>query len=41
MNVSESRMPTALCDVLLPKLISGGMRVNPWDEESKAIGKYQ
>ena len=40
-NVSESRILTALRDALLPKLISGEMRVNTWDEESEAIGKHQ
>ena len=38
----ESRTLAALRDTLLPKLISGEMRVNTWDEESEAvIGKYQ
>ena len=38
----ESETLTALRDTLLPKLISGEMRVNTRDEESEAvIGKYQ
>ena len=31
----------ALRDTLLPKLISGEMRVHTWDGESEAIGKHQ
>ena len=41
-NLHESQTLTALRDTLLPKLISGEMRVNTRDEESEAvIGKYQ
>ena len=41
-NTEESRTLAALRDTLLPKLISGEMRVNMRDEESEAvIGKYQ
>ena len=41
MNLSESRTLPPLRDTLLSKLISGEMRVNTRDEESKAIGKHQ
>ena len=41
-NERQSHSLAALRDTLLPKLISGEMRVNTRDEESEAvIGKYQ
>ena len=40
-NVHGSHTLVALRDTILPKLISGEMRVNSWDEESEAIGKHQ
>ena len=40
-TVLESNALAALRDELLPKLISGKMRVNTRDEESEAIGKHQ
>ena len=40
-RANESRTLSSLRDTLLPKLISGEMRVNTWDEESEAIGKHQ
>ena len=39
-NVLESNSLASLRDALLPKLISGEMRVNLWDEESEVIGKH-
>ena len=40
-NVHGSHTLAALRDALLPKLISGEMRMNSWDEESEVIGKHQ
>ncbi len=40
-NLRESRAITAKRDALLPKLISGDMRVNSWGEENEAIEKRQ
>ena len=40
-NVHGSHTLAALRDALLPKLISGEMRVNTRDAKSEAIGKYQ
>ena len=40
-NERQSHSLAALREALLPKLISGEMRVNMWDEESEAIGKHQ
>ena len=40
-NERQSRTLSSLRDALLPKLISGEMRVNTRDEESEAIGKPQ
>ena len=39
--VRESRTLAALRNTLLPKLVSGEVRVNTIDEESEAIGKHQ
>ena len=40
-NVHGSHTLASLRDALLPKLISGEMRMNSWDEESEVIGKHQ
>ena len=37
----ETTKLAALRDTLLPKLISGEIRVNTWDGEGEAIGKHQ
>ena len=40
-NEKQYRTLSSLRDTLLPKLISGEIRVNMRDEESGAIGKHQ
>ena len=40
-NERESRTLAALRDTLLPKLISGELRVNARGEASEAMGKHQ
>ena len=40
-NESQSQILAQVRDALLPKLISGEMRMNTKDEEGEAVGKYQ
>ena len=40
-NLRESLAITAKRDAFPPKLVSGKMRVNSWNQENEAIGKHQ